>query len=291
MAGGYPWADGRRPIGQDTPVTSFSIRGREFGRSRPFFLTGPCVLQERSLTQEIAGTLKDLFASRDLSFVFKASFDKANRTSLSGGRGPGMEEGLEWLSEVREEFDIPVLTDVHEPSQCALAAKAVDVLQIPAFLCRQTDLLVAAAKSGAVVNIKKGQFLAPWDMQHAAGKVTGAGGERVMLTERGTSLGYGRLVVDMTGFAHMAETGHPVVFDATHSVQEPGGLGGATGGDRTKVPMLARAAVATGCVDGLFFETHPDPDTSPSDGKNMVPLDQFADVVDQVLDVYSAVRR
>lgn len=274
----------------DAPYSPVKVRGRELGRGCPFFIAGPCVLEEHALAIDIAGALRDLFAARDMPFVFKASFDKANRTSLAGGRGPGIDEGLSWLAEIRETLDVPVLTDVHLPEQCQAAAACVDILQIPAFLCRQTDLLLAAAETDAVVNIKKGQFLAPWDMQHAADKVTGAGNQRVILTERGSTHGYGRLVVDMTGFAHLAATGHPVVFDATHSVQEPGGMGGSTGGDRTKVPGLARAAVATGDVDGLFFETHPDPDSSPSDGKNMVRLDEFAEVIDGVLDVYSAVR-
>jgi 2-dehydro-3-deoxyphosphooctonate aldolase (KDO 8-P synthase) len=274
----------------DISYSPVEVRGHVLGRQRPFFIAGPCVLEERALALDIAGVLRDLFAAREVPFVFKASFDKANRTSLAGGRGPGMDEGLTWLAEIRETLDVPVLTDVHLPEQCASAAEAVDVLQIPAFLCRQTDLIVAAARTGAVVNLKKGQFLAPWDMQHATAKVTGAGNDRVLLTERGSTHGYGRLVVDMTGFAHLAATGHPVVFDATHSVQEPGGMGGATGGDRTKVPGLARAAVATGDVDGLFFETHPDPDSSPSDGKNMVRMADFAEVIDGVLDVYGAVR-
>jgi len=274
------------------PATrSIEVRGQTLGAETLFFLCGPCVLESRGLTFEIAGTLKEIFLERQLPFVFKASFDKANRTSSSAGRGPGKDEGLEWLAAVREELDIPVLTDVHLPEQCAEAAQAVDVLQIPAFLCRQTDLLVAAAESGAVVNVKKGQFLAPWDMQHAAKKVTDAGNPNVMLTERGSTHGYGRLVVDMTGFAHMAATGHPVIFDATHSVQEPGGLGARTGGDRNKVPSLARAALATGAVHGLFFEVHPDPDSSPSDGPNMVRLDAFADLVDQLAELHALVRR
>ncbi len=266
------------------------IRGTRLGRDQLFFIAGPCVLEERELAFEIAGCLRDIFRERGLPFVFKASFDKANRTSLDGGRGVGQDEGLAWLAEIRADLDIPVLTDVHDPAQCAPAAQAVDVLQIPAFLCRQTDLLLAAAKTGAVVNIKKGQFLAPWDLRHAAEKVTRTGNAGVLLTERGTSFGYGRLVVDMSGFHHLAATGHPVVFDATHSVQEPGALGGASGGDRTRVPALARAAVATGEVDGLFFETHPHPDRSPSDGKNMVPLDQFPALVDRVLAIYDAAR-
>ncbi len=272
------------------PFTPVPVRGRVLGRERLFVIAGPCVLESLEAALEIAGSLRESCRERDVPLVFKASFDKANRTSLSAGRGPGMEEGLAWLGRIGEELDLPIQTDVHEPRQCAAAAEVADILQIPAFLCRQTDLLVAAARTGKVVNIKKGQFLAPWDMGHAAAKVTDSGNPHVLLTERGTSHGYGRLVVDMTGFAHLSATPHPVVFDATHSVQEPGGLGGATGGDRTMVPVLARAAVATGHVDGVFFETHPDPDTSPSDGKNMLPLDEFAGVLDGVLEVYRAVR-
>jgi 2-dehydro-3-deoxyphosphooctonate aldolase (KDO 8-P synthase) len=272
------------------PAHPITVRGTTLGRGGLFVIAGPCVLQECALALDIAGGLREIMAARQVPFVFKASFDKANRSSLGAGRGPGLEQGLEWLAEIREDLDVPVLTDVHLPDQCARVAEAVDILQIPAFLCRQTDLLVAAANTGAVVNIKKGQFLAPWDMQHAARKVTESGNPNVILTERGTSLGYGRLVVDMTGFECLAADGHPVVFDATHAVQQPGGLGGATGGDRTQVPPLARAAVATGHVDGLFFETHPDPDSSPSDGANMLRLDDFAAVLDGVLDVYRAVR-
>jgi len=267
------------------PVT---VRGRILGGERLFFIAGPCVLESRQLTYDIAGRLRELFVERDVNFVFKASFDKANRSSLGGGRGVGLETGLGWLSAVRDDLDIPVLTDVHLPEQCAAAAEAVDVLQIPAFLCRQTDLLVAAAKTGRAVNIKKGQFLAPWDLDNAVQKVTESGNDNVLVTERGSTFGYGRLVVDMTGFRHLGASGHPVIFDATHSVQEPGGLGKSTGGDRTKVPGLARAAVATGDVHGLFFEVHPDPDSSPSDGANMVPLDEFAEVLDSVLAVHAA---
>jgi 2-dehydro-3-deoxyphosphooctonate aldolase (KDO 8-P synthase) len=248
------------------------------------------VLETRELTFEIAGRLKDIFAQRDLAFVFKASFDKANRSSLTGARGPGLEQGLGWLADVRSELSIPVMSDVHLPEQCAQVAEVVDVLQIPAFLCRQTDLLVAAAATGRAINIKKGQFLAPWDMKNVARKVTESGNARVMLTERGTTFGYGRLVVDMTGFRHLREAGHPVVFDATHSVQEPGGLGERSGGDRTRVPPLARAAVATGDVDGLFFEVHPDPDSSPSDGPNMIRLTDFAGLVDELMAIHAALR-
>lgn len=259
------------------------LRGRPLLGPRPFFLAGPCVLQTRELAFEIAGTLKELFASREVPFVFKASFDKANRSSLEGGRGVGKDTGLEWLSEIGSELDVPVVTDVHEASQCATVAEAVDMLQIPAFLCRQTDLLVAAAKTGRAVNVKKGQFLAPWDMGNVAEKITGSGNPNVLLTERGTSFGYGRLVVDMTGFRDMAETGHPVIFDATHAVQKPGANGRSSGGDRTLAPVLARAAAATGYVSGFFFEVHPEPESSPSDGPNIVHLKDFPAILDEVL--------
>ena len=224
------------------------------------------------------------------TLVFKSSFDKANRSSITGVRGPGIEEGLALLHEVKTRWKVPVLTDVHAPEQCAAAAEVVDVLQIPAFLCRQTDLLIAAAETGRVVNVKKGQFLAPWDMHNAVKKCVAAGNPRVMVTERGVTFGYGRLVVDMTGFEHLSKTGVPVIFDATHSVQEPGALGTSTGGNREHVPALARAAVATGNVDGLFFEVHPDPDHAPSDGPNMVRLDQFGAILDGVLAVHRALR-
>ena len=268
---------------------AFEIGGLPIGNGPLFFLAGPCVLQSRQLALDIAGTLRDLMAERGLPFIFKASFDKANRSSLGGGRGPGMEEGLQWLSEIKEEIGVPVVTDVHLPEHCAAVAEVVDVLQIPAFLCRQTDLLLAAATTGKPVNVKKGQFLAPWDMANVVKKLTDSGGERVMVTERGTSFGYGRLVVDMAGLRDLGETGHPVIFDATHSVQRPGALGDRTGGDRTLVPLLARAAVATGEVHGLFMETHPDPDSSPSDGPNMVLLDHMPAVLDELLAVHAAV--
>jgi len=273
-----------------SPTHPVEVRGRSLGASSLFFIAGPCVLESKELAFQIAGTLKDLFASRDLPFIFKASFDKANRSSLEGGRGVGMDQGLEWLSSIRSELDIPVLTDVHLPEQCSSVGEVVDVLQIPAFLCRQTDLLLAAAATGKAINIKKGQFLAPWDLENAAHKVAASGNPNVLLTERGTSFGYGRLVVDMTGFETLAASGHPVIFDATHSVQEPGARGKSTGGDRTKVPALARAAVATGHVNGLFFEVHPDPDSSPSDGPNMLQIDGFEEVLDGVLAVHAALR-
>ena len=252
-----------------------------------FALAGPCVLESLELALSIAEEVKEVCSALEIPLVFKASFDKANRTSAGAGRGPGFERGLEWLNEVRERVGVNVVTDVHLPEHCAQAAEVVDILQIPAFLCRQTDLLVAAAETGCAVNVKKGQFLPPWDAKHVVGKVTGAGNPTVLITERGSSFGYGRLVVDMAGFRDLAETGCPVVFDATHSVQRPGGADGTTGGDRTLAPMLARSAAATGFVDGFFFETHPDPDTSPSDGANMIRLEDFADVLSGVQRAHS----
>jgi 2-dehydro-3-deoxyphosphooctonate aldolase (KDO 8-P synthase) len=268
---------------------TIEIAGRRFGGGDLFLIAGPCVLETRELTHEIAGRLAGIARARGLALVFKASFDKANRSSAGATRGPGL-SGIEWLAEVRERFGVPVVTDVHLPEQCAPAAEVVDVLQIPAFLCRQTDILLAAARTGRALHVKKGQFLAPWDMKNVVEKIVKAGNPNVMVCERGVTHGYGRLVVDMTGFEHLSATGKPVVFDATHSVQEPGALGDRTGGDRRKVPALARAAVATGHVDGVFFEVHPDPDRSPSDGPNMVRLDEFEGVLDGVLAVHRAVR-
>ena len=270
-------------------MRTIQIDGKSYGGGRLFLIAGPCVLESRELTFEIAGRLVELCRPRGVPLVFKASYDKANRSSIAGARGPGIER-LDWLAAVKKEYSVPVLTDVHESDQCAQVARFVDVLQIPAFLCRQTDLLVAAAKTGRSLHVKKGQFLAPWDMKNVVKKVVDSGNPDVMVCERGASFGYGRLVVDMTGFAHMAATGKPVVFDATHSVQEPGALGDRTGGDRSKVPALARAAVATGNVDGVFFETHPDPDCSPSDGPNMIKLADFERVLDGVLAVHAAAR-
>jgi 2-dehydro-3-deoxyphosphooctonate aldolase (KDO 8-P synthase) len=269
---------------------TWTLGDRTLGGGRPFVIAGPCVLEDEGLVLGIAERLAALAAERDLDLIFKASFDKANRTSHGSVRGPGLAEGLELLARVRERTGLPLLTDVHLPEHCAAAAEIVDVLQIPAFLCRQTDLLVAASETRCAVNVKKGQFLAPWDMQNVVAKCRQAGARDVLVTERGSSFGFGRLVVDMTGFAHLAATECPVVFDATHSVQEPGGLGGKSGGDRTKVPALARAAVATGYVDGLFFEVHPDPDNAPSDGPNMVVLDTFPRILDDVLAVHALQR-
>ncbi len=238
----------------------------------PFTLiAGPCQLESLDHALMLAGRLAETCATLDIPLIFKASFDKANRSSLTGKRGVGLEEGLRILSEVRAQIGCPVLTDVHLPGQCAPVAEVVDVLQIPAFLCRQTDLLLAAGRAGAAVNVKKGQFLAPWDMQNVVDKIESTGNKRILLTERGTSFGYNMLVNDMRALPIMASGGCPVVFDATHSVQLPGGLGNASGGQREFVPPLARAAVAVGCA-AVFIETHETPEHSPSDGPNMVPL-------------------
>lgn len=269
---------------------TIEIRGRPYGGGRLFLIAGPCVLESRELTRRIAGELAGLCRRLEVPLIFKASYDKANRTSLASARGPGPEAGLEWLADVGREFEVPVLTDVHGIEQCRPAAEAVDVLQIPAFLCRQTDLLLAAGETGRAVNVKKGQFLAPWDMRHVIEKLRSTGNRNVLATERGASFGYGRLVVDMAGFPDLAQAGAPLVFDATHSVQQPGGADGRTGGDRSRVPLLARAAVATGLVDGLFFEVHPEPEKSPSDGPNMVRLGDFPAVLEGCLALHKLAR-
>ena len=246
-----------------------------FGNDLPIaVLAGPCQMESRAHALEMASALKDIAARLNIGLVFKASFDKANRTSLSGRRGIGLKGALPVFAEIKETLGLPVVTDVHDAAQCAPVAEVVDILQIPAFLCRQTDLLIAAAETGRVVKIKKGQFLAPWDMQNVVAKVTGSGNANVLVTERGSSFGYNTLVVDMRALPQMAATGAPVIFDATHAVQQPGGQGTSSGGDRRFVPVLARAAVAAG-VAGLFIETHQDPDHAPSDGPNMVPLKDF----------------
>ena len=253
-----------------------------FGPDLPLALiAGPCQLESREHALEVASALKEIAERRRIGLVFKTSFDKANRTSGGAARGVGLEAALPIFAEIRETLGLPVLTDVHEIAQCALAAQAVDVLQIPAFLCRQTDLLVAAARTGRAVNVKKGQFLAPWDMKNVVAKLAGAGAGDVLVTERGVSFGYNTLVSDMRALPILRETGAPVIFDATHSVQQPGGLGGASGGQREFVPVLARAAVAVG-VAGVFIETHPDPDRAPSDGPNMVPLREFEALVEEL---------
>ncbi|MEX2093254.1 MAG: 3-deoxy-8-phosphooctulonate synthase [Pirellulales bacterium] len=253
-------------------------------------IAGPCVIESDALTLAIAEQL--VRETRDLAvqLVFKASFDKANRTSLDAYRGPGLDEGLRILERVRDAVGVPVTTDIHVPDQAAAVGDVCELLQIPAFLARQTDLLVAAAKTGRAVNVKKGQFLAPGDMRHVLHKLVAAGCQNVLLCERGTFFGYGRLVNDMRAIPQMQALGAPVVFDATHSVQEPGGLGGATGGNRAMVEPLARAAMALG-ADGLFCETHPDPDRSPSDGPNMVPLARFADLLRRLIEIRDTVRQ
>ena len=249
------------------------------GASNPFALiAGPCQLESLDHARAMCAGILKACAPTGTQLIFKASYDKANRSSITSQRGLGMEKGLEYLARIREEFGVPVLTDVHEPSHCAIAAQAVDVLQIPAFLSRQTDLLLAAGETGLAINIKKGQFMAPWDMPHAAAKIESTGNRRIMLCDRGTSFGYNTLVTDFRGLPVMAETGYPVVFDATHSVQQPGGKGNSSGGQREFVPVLARAACAVG-ISALFIETHQDPDTAPSDGPNMIPLDQMAALI------------
>jgi 2-dehydro-3-deoxyphosphooctonate aldolase (KDO 8-P synthase) len=250
---------GELSVGNDHPLT---------------LIAGPCQLESFEQGLEIGTALKEACARSGAQFIFKASYDKANRTSAGGQRGMGMSAGLAALSRLRDSLGVPVLTDVHAPDHCGPAAQAVDVLQIPAFLCRQTDLLLAAGETGAVVNVKKGQFLAPWDMPHVVSKIESTGNTRIMLTERGASFGYNTLVADMRSLPTMMRTGYPVVMDATHSVQQPGGLGGASGGQREFAPVMARAAVSLG-ISSVFIETHPKPDAAPSDGPNMIPLDQM----------------
>ena len=267
------------------PNSSVAVGQVSFGNDQPLALiAGPCQMESRAQALEVASALKEIAGRLGVGLVFKTSFDKANRTSLSGARGLGLTAALSVFAEIRETLGLPVLTDVHESGQCAPVAEVVDVLQIPAFLCRQTDLLVAAAQTGRVVNVKKGQFLAPWDMENVVGKLTQGGNSNVLVTERGSSFGYNALVVDMRALPIMARIGAPVIFDATHSVQEPGGLGGASGGKREFVPVLARAAVAIG-VAGVFIETHPDPDHAPSDGPNMVPLGEFERLVGDLMEL------
>jgi 2-dehydro-3-deoxyphosphooctonate aldolase (KDO 8-P synthase) len=265
------------------PNSTVSAGKVRFGNTLPLALiAGPCQLESRAHALEMASALKEIAARVGMGLVYKTSFDKANRTSASSARGLGLKDSLPIFAEIRESLGLPVLTDVHEAAQCAAAAEAVDILQIPAFLCRQTDLLVAAAKTGRVVNVKKGQFLAPWDMKNVVAKITGAGNANVLLTERGASFGYNTLVSDMRALPILARTGAPVIFDATHSVQQPGGQGTSSGGEREFVPVLARAAVAVG-VAGVFIETHQDPDKAPSDGPNMLPLKDMEPLLRQLM--------
>ena len=257
--------------------------------NRLMLIAGPCVIESEENVMLIAKTIKEITEKLDIDYYFKASFDKANRTSITSYRGPGIEEGLKILKKVKETYGLKICTDIHQPWQAEKAAEVCDILQIPAFLCRQTDLLVAAAKTGKIINVKKAQFLAPWDMKNVINKLVEAGNSNIMLCERGTSFGYNTLVVDMTSIVEMKKFGYPVVMDATHSVQKPGGKGDVTGGNRNNVEPLAKAAVATG-ADALFFEVHPDPDNALSDGPNMVLLDEFEGLLERVLKVYNAVR-
>jgi 2-dehydro-3-deoxyphosphooctonate aldolase (KDO 8-P synthase) len=255
----------------------------KFGNGLPLaVIAGPCALESRAHAFEMAAALKEITARLGIGLVYKTSFDKANRTSATSARGLGLDKALAIFADLRRELSIPVLTDVHEPDQCAPVAEAVDVLQIPAFLCRQTDLLVAAAKTGRAINVKKGQFLAPWDMANVVAKITGAGNPNVLVTERGVSFGYNTLISDMRALPVLAKIGAPVIFDATHSVQQPGGQGTSSGGERAFVPVLARAATAVG-VAGVFIETHQDPDRAPSDGPNMIPLKDLASLLERLM--------
>ena len=254
-----------------------NVQNIQIAQNKPFALiAGPCQMESRDHAFMLCEKIKTVADKLGVPFIYKSSFDKANRTSLNGQRGIGLDQALRVFSDIKDEFGVPVITDIHTAEQCAQVASIVDVLQIPAFLCRQTDLLIAAAKTGKPLNVKKGQFLAPWDMKNVAAKIANSGNDNIMLCERGASFGYNTLVSDMRSLPIMAETGYPVIFDATHSVQQPGGQGGSSGGDRTMVPVLARAALAVG-VAGVFMEVHEDPDNAPSDGPNMVRLENLED--------------
>lgn len=266
-------------------MKSVNISNFTIGEGKMTLIAGPCVIESLDLCREIAGNVKNVCNDLDINFIFKSSFDKANRTSNTSFRGEGLEKGLEVLSAIKSEYGVPVLTDVHESWQVKPAAEVVDVLQIPAFLCRQTDLLVAAAESGRAVNVKKGQFLAPWDMSNVVEKMVGAGCENLLLTERGTSFGYNALVVDMKSLPLMRAMGHPVIFDVTHSVQQPGGLGKTSGGQRDAIPHLMRAACAVG-VDGLFIEVHPDPRNALSDAATMMDLSDLRGLLTRALAIH-----
>jgi 2-dehydro-3-deoxyphosphooctonate aldolase (KDO 8-P synthase) len=269
--------------GADKPNGTVEIGTIRISNNAPIAVfAGPCAMESRNHALEMASALREISERLGFGLIYKSSFDKANRTSLSSARGIGLDQALPIFAEIRESLGLPVVTDVHTAEQCAIVGEVADVLQIPAFLCRQTDLLIAAAKTGKVVKVKKGQFLAPWDMKNVVAKVVGAGNPNVLLTERGVSFGYNTLVSDMRSLPIMAETGCPVIFDATHSVQQPGGQGGTSGGDRRFVPVLARAAVAVG-VAGLFIETHENPDSAPSDGPNMVPLAEFEGLMRELM--------
>ena len=278
-------------IVQPLPRAIVTAGQTRFGNALPLALiAGPCTLESQAHALETAEALKEIAARIGIGIVYKTSFDKANRTSVKSARGMGLADALPVFAEIRERTGLPVLTDVHEPKHCAAVAEAVDVLQIPAFLCRQTDLLIAAARTGKVVNVKKGQFLAPWDMTHVVAKIIGAGNPQVLLTERGVSFGYNTLISDMRALPILADTGAPVIFDATHSVQQPGGQGAQSGGERRFVPVLARAAVAVG-IAGVFIETHQDPDRAPSDGPNMLPLKALPSLLTDLMEIDRLVKK
>ena len=270
---------------------TISVQNLSFANDQPFgLIAGPCQMESREHAFDMCGALVEITQKLAIPFIYKSSFDKANRTSLGGKRGLGLEKTLDVFADLKKEFGVPMLTDIHEREQCAPVAEVVDVLQIPAFLCRQTDLLVAAAQTGAVINIKKGQFLAPWDMKNVAAKVADSGNDNILLTERGASFGYNTLVVDFRSLPIMAQqTGYPVIMDCTHAVQQPGGQGSSSGGQREFAPVMARAAIATG-VAGLFIETHQDPDNAPSDGPNMIPLHELEGLLEQLKALDSVVK-
>ena len=273
------------------PNTTVTVGTAKFGNTLPLaVIAGPCALESRAHALEMAAALKEITGKLDLGFVYKTSFDKANRTSAASARGLGLDKALTIFADLRDQLGVAVLTDVHEPDQCAAVAEVVDILQIPAFLCRQTDLVVAAAKTGRAINVKKGQFLAPWDMANVVAKITGAGNPNVLVTERGVSFGYNTLVSDMRALPILAKIGAPVIFDATHSVQQPGGQGTSSGGERAFVPVLARAATAVG-IAGVFVETHQDPDHAPSDGPNMIALKELPPLLERLMQFDAIAKR
>jgi 2-dehydro-3-deoxyphosphooctonate aldolase (KDO 8-P synthase) len=274
-------------------MRTFNINNITIGNDHPIVLiAGPCQIESQDHAEQTAGTIKEIADSIGIKVIYKSSFDKANRSSVSTKRGIGIDEGLKILNSIKHEFGIPILTDIHESYQAQIVADAgIDILQIPAFLCRQTDLLLAAGATVCAINVKKGQFLAPHDMKNVAEKIASTGNERIMLCERGYTHGYNNLVVDMRSLPIMARSGYPVVFDATHSVQQPGGMGERSGGDRTMVPYLARAAVATGCVAAVFMETHEDPDNAPSDGPNMIPLSDLKNILTDLMSIDGLFKR
>ena len=274
-------------------MKNIKVGNIEIGLSQPLTLiAGPCQIESKDHAEMMAGKLKEITDGLWIQLIYKSSFDKANRSSINTKRGLGIDKGLEILNHIKNTFNIPVLTDIHESYQAQIVADAgIDVIQIPAFLCRQTDLLLAAGATGCTVNVKKGQFLAPQDMKNVAEKIASTGNERVMLCERGYTHGYNNLVVDMRSLPIMARTGYPVIFDATHSVQQPGGMGERSGGDRTMVPYLARAAIATGCVAGVFMEVHEDPDNAPSDGPNMIPIHKLKEIIEDLVAIDGIVKR